>query len=200
VPKHRLHGRQVHPRVEQVPRERAPAIMRREGCDPSALREITQPVVDRLVGEPPSRPAGPRPPGAGVAAQARSQAPVGCPAAPTRWRPRCQRRLHAGQCDIWRQPHSHVWVSCAVVYVHRQCSPCLPHASHRGTRVGLAIGVGIRIPTLGDALRPTRVSPACTRAPSRVREHHAPMDAVECRFSCERGGGAGRASIQCRNE
>ena len=37
MPKHRLHRREVHPRVEQVTRERAPAIMRREGCDPRAV-------------------------------------------------------------------------------------------------------------------------------------------------------------------
>jgi hypothetical protein len=66
-----------------------------------------------------------------------SQGPVGCPAASTGWRPRCQRRLHRAQCDIWRQPHSHVRVPCAVVYVHRQCSPCLRHPSHRGTGVGI---------------------------------------------------------------
>jgi hypothetical protein len=40
------------PRVEQVPRERAPAIMRREGGDPSTLGEVAQAVIDRLFGEP----------------------------------------------------------------------------------------------------------------------------------------------------
>src|SRR5262245_63326907 len=32
VPEHRLHRREVHARVEEVARKRAPAVMRREGC------------------------------------------------------------------------------------------------------------------------------------------------------------------------
>jgi hypothetical protein len=44
---------QVHPGVEQVPRERAPVIMRREGGDSSALGEVAEAVVDRLFGESP---------------------------------------------------------------------------------------------------------------------------------------------------
>jgi hypothetical protein len=41
--------------VEQVTRKRAPAIMRREGYDPSALGEVVEAVVDRLCGEPPGQ-------------------------------------------------------------------------------------------------------------------------------------------------
>src|SRR5262245_8372947 len=52
VPEHRLHRGEVHPRVEQVPRKRAPAIMRREGCDPRAFSEVAETVVHRLLGEP----------------------------------------------------------------------------------------------------------------------------------------------------
>ena len=89
------------------------------------------------------------------ALQGRSQGPVGCPAASTGWRPRCQRRWHCGQCDTCRQSHSHIWVPCGVVYVHRQCSPCLRHVSHIGTRVGMAITVGIRASTWSDVWRGT---------------------------------------------
>ena len=53
VPEHRLHRRQIDARIEQVACERAPAIMRREGGDPSALGEIAEAVVDRLFGESP---------------------------------------------------------------------------------------------------------------------------------------------------
>jgi len=61
--------------------------------------------------------------------------------------------LHLAQCDIRRQPHSHVWVPCAVVYVHRQCSPCLRHASHMGTRVGMAVALGMVGAYSGDVRR-----------------------------------------------
>jgi hypothetical protein len=88
-------------------------------------------------------------------AQGRSQGPVGCPAASTGWRPRCQRCWHCGQCDIWRQTHSHCWRPSVVVYVHRQCSPCRRHASHRGTRVGIAVVIGIRALTWSDVWRGT---------------------------------------------
>jgi len=66
--------------------------------------------------------------------------------------------LHLAQCDIWRQLHSHVWVPCAVVYVHRQCSPCVRQASHMGTRAGMAVGVSIKAPTCGDVRRRIAVS------------------------------------------
>jgi hypothetical protein len=52
-----LHRRQVHAGIEQVARERSPAVMGREGCDARALRHVTQPVVHRLLGETPRQDA-----------------------------------------------------------------------------------------------------------------------------------------------
>jgi hypothetical protein len=49
VPEQRLHRGQVHTRVEQVTRERAPAVMRREGGDACALGEVAEAVVHRFV-------------------------------------------------------------------------------------------------------------------------------------------------------
>jgi hypothetical protein len=54
---HRLYRRQIDARIEQVACKRAPTVMRRKGCDAGALGEVAEAVVDRLVGEPPSRPA-----------------------------------------------------------------------------------------------------------------------------------------------
>src|SRR5262245_41139036 len=42
--------------------------------------------------------------------------------------------------------------------VHRLCSPCLRHGSHRGKRVGTAPAVSIMSAYLGDAQRGTPVS------------------------------------------
>jgi hypothetical protein len=146
-------------------------------------------------------------------AQDRSQAPVGCPAASTGWRPRRQRRLHLAQCDIWRQPHSHVWLPCAVVYVHRRCSPCLRHGSHRGTRVGTGPAVGIMSAYLGDAQRGTPGS--CRRGDKAAAMASYTKQAKdeslrylamrarairieECRFSCGRGAEPVRPAMECR--
>jgi hypothetical protein len=52
---------------------------------------------------------------------------------------------------------------------------------------------------LRDVLRPTPVSSCTHQRTVHSAEHQAPIDAVECRFSCERGGDAGRAPVQCRN-
>jgi hypothetical protein len=56
VAEQRLHRREVHAHVEQVARERAPAVVWRGGGDPGAIREVTEAVVHhRLPGEPSGR-------------------------------------------------------------------------------------------------------------------------------------------------
>ena len=133
--------------------------------------------------------------------------------APPRWRPCCSPAGHR-RCGIERAAPRPRTMFGAVAMVSAPIAISLPP-----TMVGLADSGGVlagrdaRVTgssRIGGAhacrdhsdrrrvRRWTPVSLARTSAPSTAPEHQIPIDAVECRFSCERGEDP-RASVQCRN-